>query len=45
MIVPTATVIPLTVDLVLRRSASNGINTRMRHTCDLTDEQWQTLTR
>jgi transposase len=37
-------VMPLTVDnLVLRRSASNGINTRMRHTRDLTDEQWQTL--
>jgi transposase len=37
-------VIPPTVaDLVLRRSASNGINTRMRHTRDLTDEPWQTL--
>jgi hypothetical protein len=37
-------VIPPTVDdLVLRRSASNRINTRMRHTRDLTDEQWQTL--
>ncbi len=30
-------------DLVLRGSASNGINARMRHTRDLTDEQWQTL--
>ena len=37
-------VILLTVDnLVLRRSASNGINTSMRHTRDLTDEQWQAL--
>jgi transposase len=37
-------VMPPTVsDLVLRRSASNGINTRMRYTRDLTDEQWQTL--
>ena len=37
-------VIPPTVaDLVLRRSASNGINTRMLHTRDLADEQWQTL--
>jgi hypothetical protein len=37
-------IIPLTVDdLVLRRSASNGINTRMRHTRDLTDGAWQTL--
>lgn len=33
-----------TVDnLVLRRSASNGINTSMRHTRDLTDEQWHAL--
>ncbi len=37
-------VIPRAVDdLVLRRSPSNGINTRMRNTGDLTDEQWQTL--
>ena len=37
-------VIPPTVaDLVLRRSASNSINTRMLHTRDLADEQWQTL--
>jgi len=26
-----------------RPGTSNGINTRMRHTRDLTDEQWQTL--
>ena len=34
---------PTVADMVLRRSASNGINTRMRHTRDLTDEQWQAL--
>jgi transposase len=37
------TIPPTVADLVLRRSASNGINTRMRNTRDLTDEQWQTL--
>ena len=37
-------IIPLSVDdLVLRRSASNGANIRMRHTRDLRHEQWQTL--
>jgi transposase len=36
--------IPLAVDdAVLRRSGSNGINTGMRHTRDLTDEEWQSL--
>jgi transposase len=36
--------IPLAVDdVVLRRSGSNGINTGMRHTRDLTDEEWQSL--
>jgi transposase len=39
----TEVIPPNVADLVLRRNASNRINTRMRHTRDLTDEQWQTL--